>query len=565
MLRFSINDIEFSSGDKIDLEDNSLLLLIGPNSAGKSTALTDIENLLQNPYNRNLKVIRQLNYNKEGDHNDFKNWLEEHFPSGEINGSVRYYTKGQTLNETQLENQWNNISNIFHFLFHRLNTEERLQIVKTKNSTQVFQNNPSEYIHVLQSDSNLLKKVSDEVREAFKKDLIINWGGGANVWFHVGDEPKMENGADRVSSEYLRELNKLEKLEQEGDGIKSFVGCLLGILCGAQKLLLVDEPEAFLHPPQARKLGSILANSATDTNRQIIVATHSADIIKGAIDSGHKVSVCRIEKTEEKTNNAFLLKSEQLKELWSKPMLQSTSAINGIFHSGVIVCEADSDCRFFESILNRIENKQLLSKPSDFYFIHGGGKGEIATLVNSYKTLNVRTAAIADFDLLRNQNELKKIINNLGGNWDDFETNYNSSKSALDDLPRTKTIPQFISEMNTLLEKIGEDDEISNSQKQIISDLLSDSTKWSEAKKYGINKLAGGAYQSCEDLLNQLSELGLFIIQSGELESWWRGGPSSKSEWIVNALEKIKDDPDFAIEAEDFFLSICEYLGVKKK
>src|SRR3954452_10968168 len=44
-------------------------------------------------------------------------------------------------------------------------------------------------------------------------------------------------------------------LEKEGDGMRSFVGILLHVLLSNDMISLVDAPEAFLHPPQARLIG----------------------------------------------------------------------------------------------------------------------------------------------------------------------------------------------------------------------------------------------------------------------------------------------------------------------
>jgi hypothetical protein len=47
---------------------------------------------------------------------------------------------------------------------------------------------------------------------------------------------------------------------------------------------VIDEPEAFLHPPQARLIGSSLVQDRRD-NRQLFIATHSADILSGVLNT----------------------------------------------------------------------------------------------------------------------------------------------------------------------------------------------------------------------------------------------------------------------------------------
>ncbi len=490
MFKFKIDSLEFNSGDKIDIEENSLTIFIGPNSAGKSTALREIYSSLQN--NKTHLLIKSSIIQKEGKGDEFKKWLEKNYPSKIVDGNKKvFFTRHQEIHESNAVSAWNNIQYSTNFLTSYLDTKSRLEIAKTKSAINPFLQTPAEFIHILQSNAKLAKEISDEIKESFDSEIIINWGGAGNVWFNVGKEP---NGENKVSEEYLRELNKLPKLDNDGDGIQSFTGCLLSVKCGAHPILIIDEPEAFLHPPQARKLGRILAESAKKLKRQIIISTHSSEIIQGALSSTGKVSVCRLTRYNN-INNAYIFKSKELKELWSKPMLQSSGAIDGIFHKGVIICESDADCRFYETLLNQKEKNKELSKPADLHFIHGGGKGEISTLAKSYKSLNVSCVAIADFDLIRNRSEFKKLYEILGGIFSEIETIYKSSIDGLNDLKQIKEIKDFSKEIREVIDNIESENKISNLNKKAISNLLSESSDWSVAKKFGIKKLKGGKYK----------------------------------------------------------------------
>ena len=64
----------------------------------------------------------------------------------------------------------------------------------------------------------------------------------------------------------------MPRLDQQGDGMKSFMGLLLNIVASAYPVVLVDEPEAFLHPPQARLIGRMLGDEK-DPGAQVLVAT----------------------------------------------------------------------------------------------------------------------------------------------------------------------------------------------------------------------------------------------------------------------------------------------------
>jgi len=559
MFNFSIDSIRFSGKDNIELETNSLTILTGPNSAGKSTALREILSILKSidPIPQHLKhrlrVVDSIDRTTTGSVEDFSKWISNSYPSlvDEI-GREKYFTTGKVIHTHELSKAYNNPEQYIHFYCSLLDTKSRLSITDPKSSISSFYDTPTEFIHFLQVDSKLSNEISEEIKSAFGKDLIINWGAGRQVWFHVGQEPKGEN---KVSPDYLRKLSGLPRLDKEGNGIQSFTGCLLAVKCGAHKVLLIDEPEAFLHPSQARRLGAILAKSAKKLKRQIIIATHSSEIIQGALTSGGKVSVCRITKTGSE-NHVSILKSKELKQLWSKPLLQSSSAIDGVFHRGVIICEAESDCRFYESILRNIE----LNKSMDLHFVQGGGKGEISTLAKSYKALNIKCVAIADFDILRNRAEFKKLYEILGGDFSDIEKEYKSCSAALKDQQAIMSVKDFVQEMNEIIPNIESEGKISNNHKKRISSFLSQSATWSRAKRFGVDSLKGEVRVNCKTILEKSQLLGLFIVPKGELESWWLDGSSDKNQWILEALEEIRANYNTFEEADLFLKKICKYF-----
>lgn len=68
-------------------------------------------------------------------------------------------------------------------------------------------------------------------------------------------------------------------LPTENHGFRSFVATYLVLKCGRRPLLLLDEPEAFLHPPQTKRLAQIIGEAANEESSQIFIATHSRDIL----------------------------------------------------------------------------------------------------------------------------------------------------------------------------------------------------------------------------------------------------------------------------------------------
>jgi energy-coupling factor transporter ATP-binding protein EcfA2 len=572
MIKYAIKSLRFSGGQEFAVEANALLILIGPNNCGKSRALRDIAGQLNRPRGSSNEglVVLGIEVMNEGTEEDLRVWLDDSYPVIHVgrDKAWAYYTSSgetRTIQTSSLASivtphSWDKA--IAPFLVHELATADRLTLGNPARSIAVFTDPHQHYIHSLQVDAAREAEISEEVQAAFGKALLIDWGGGARVGFRLGDEPPRTRRNDRVSPTYQRALKQLSRLEEEGDGIRSYVGCVLAVKCGAHKVLLIDEPEAFLHPPQARRIGRLLAESAKSLGRQVIIATHSADVVQGAIGSTGRVAVCRINRVEDK-NNAHMLKSDEIRDLWSKPLLKSSGAVAGIFHSGVVVCEGDADCRFYEGLLLRLDSNGAFDRPADLHFVHGGGKGQLASLARSYVRLKVPVAAIADFDILRNRNELKKLVEALDGDFSNVERLYTSVSSALADLSPSVTPKKLVSGMRDIADVIEEHEGLSTEHKKTIESLINDSADWSEAKKHGINKLSGGANTDCRDLLDWLKDRGLYVVEEGALESWDRSLPRQKAKWIHEALNKMHDKPNSFDAASKFVRKVGGHLGLK--
>ena len=56
----------------------------------------------------------------------------------------------------------------------------------------------------------------------------------------------------------VEKMSKYRTIEDEGDGMKSYVATSITILLGRRPVCVIDEPEMCLHPPQAYNLGQFV-------------------------------------------------------------------------------------------------------------------------------------------------------------------------------------------------------------------------------------------------------------------------------------------------------------------
>jgi energy-coupling factor transporter ATP-binding protein EcfA2 len=576
---FRIEKLTFNDGLVLPLAPGTTLIITGPNNSGKSITLREIQQHLQRagPFGPNPQlpfyVVTDVAFQCSGTPHQLAEWLRLRYPAFKQAPGIEFFQTaplphgagghpGAGIGPEQpgftLTAQ--SVAGMSHVLMLRLDTQSRLSIASATQSARYI-TNPTTYIHFLQRDEVLAERVSALVRSAFNRPLLINFGGGQQVWFHVGEEPPRQRDADRVSVQYLKALELQPRLDNEGDGIRSFVGSVLAAEVGIHPVMLIDEPEAFLHPPQARRLGSILAESAAGGSRQIILATHSSDVIQGAMDASPNVIVCRMVRDGNRNRVSLLGKSE-LQDLWARPLLRSSVAINGLFHSGVVVCEGDSDCRFYEALALRTEKESSL--PLDLYFVHGGGKGAIATLAETYKALDVPTAVIADLDLLRRREEFLKLYGTLRGDPSKIEILYNRTASALNDRKPIVLASEFAGSARSVLNRVEMAGRITPGDRKELQELLDSATDWSEVKRYGISRLTGAELTAGKELLMKCREVGLFVVPAGVLECWWREGPTNKPEWIAKAIPRISESPEVFREASEFLADVFAYLGGRR-
>jgi hypothetical protein len=71
-----ISELVFSDGRAIPLDKRDVVLVVGPNNAGKSATLRGIRDKLKDPSSRN-PVLQSLQVHKTGTLEIFKGWISE--------------------------------------------------------------------------------------------------------------------------------------------------------------------------------------------------------------------------------------------------------------------------------------------------------------------------------------------------------------------------------------------------------------------------------------------------------------------------------------------------------
>ena len=351
----TFESLTFSDGFTISLDASDVVVLVGPNNAGKSVTLRE----LKETFDPNFQptVLRSSKKRPEGTKEDFQKFITKHTIS-RFDGRhsiLSGYQFSLTVRNLDLQQYWPDALTEFRSFFClEMPTDARITGSDPPAAINTKEEVLGHPIHLLADDDELEIKISKYFRRAFHDDLILDRSLSRTISLLVGKRPVPDSasGEDRLSKIYRnRVLESTIPLEEQGDGMRSFASVILHLLAPiTASVLLLDEPEAFLHPPQARLLGEIIATEKA-ARAQLFVATHSPDVLHGLVNvASDHLRLLRMQR-DGNVNSIKELDKKLVKKISSDPLMNYSSVISGVFHQRVIICEADSDCMFYRSIL----------------------------------------------------------------------------------------------------------------------------------------------------------------------------------------------------------------------
>ncbi|MHB1322191.1 MAG: ATP-dependent nuclease [Acidithiobacillus ferrivorans] len=554
--------ITFSDGTELALDQNDIVVLVGPNNAGKSAALRELEKWVET--SSPGLVIKGAIIHKEGTRADFETYLNanalQHY-----DGAYHYYSGiGYKINNfhVQYYDDPKQFGQITRFFVKRLDTETRIQDSNPAPSIALYRAPPTHPIHELLMDEDLSKDVCDKFRQAFGKDLTPFRAGGSNFPLYVGQKPAVPHGKDELSKEFVVGLqNSNVALQEQGDGMRSFASVMLHVLTArTHSIQFIDEPEAFLHPPQARLLGRYIAENTAKIS-QLFISTHSTDILDGLLEGGaDKVRIVRLRRDGD-VNRVKELSKEQTATVAKDTLSRFSGVFDGIFYEHVIICESDADCMFYQSILNL----SLISgsRRPDVLFVHSAGKHRMAKLAETLRSLDVPVSVIADIDIINDQGTFRQLFEQLGGNWTDLEQSWKHISHAVLCQKPPLNAGQVVGLITTQLDGITGTGEFPEDKERAIKEIFKTKSPWSAMKLSGRSGLPVGEAISHFDGLSELCSVqGLWIVPVGEIEGFCRSIGGHGPRFVEKVLEERVLETDHELQdARDFIRKI--WLKIK--
>lgn len=207
-----IKKIKFSDGNELELEEDSIVVITGPNNVGKSQSLKDIEALFKNK-NAKTRVVTQIENQQNGNIFDEK-VIEDKF-TRESNGQYRS-TNSYVFNSyediSRIVDTDRNLYNSLRTLFiKRASTESRLMDSNPIDRRSRHEENP---IYRVYKNEKIESIISGYFRKAFNCDLVINRNDFMYVQFHVGEAPDKNNYTIAQHNDYYGRVDCMPLLSE---------------------------------------------------------------------------------------------------------------------------------------------------------------------------------------------------------------------------------------------------------------------------------------------------------------------------------------------------------------
>jgi ABC-type cobalamin/Fe3+-siderophores transport system ATPase subunit len=542
----AISAINLHSGDQIELQSAGVTAIVGANNAGKSTILKEAFELLSH---RSFQAapprvsVDSLTLQRSGSASDVIAWLGEnaHFVS---QGSQAGFQRANTSMERPVDvaHAWEaepgTLGSLTPFLAFYGNAQGRFNIGGTVEKRESVDDPPLHALHYLEDSQALLQRVSSVSKDVFGPTLTLD-PLGRSVRLRVGKIETEMPRVDQITPEFRTEMAALRPLDEQGDGMRSLMGQLLPVVTGAYRIVILDEPEAFLHPPQAHALGVELGKLAVENQIQILIATHDRALLTGLLDSQVDVSVVRLAR-QDGPPTARRLDAGQLRDLWSDPVLKYTNVLDGLFHRLVVVAEAEGDCAYLAAALD-CEGRDKGPLPrNEVLFVPTGGKDGMTKVCRALTAVGVPIVVAPDLDMLSDENKLKLLVESLGGEWTaDLEGDWRKATETIRQAREPANVGHVLEAINRTLEHKKAEPYSRAIKEEVLAQLRTSDSPWAAVKQHGLTAFKGQEFSAVRRLLESLDSIGLVLVREGELERLApeveaRKGPG----WLQSALEQ---------------------------
>ncbi len=575
-----------------EIHPRGLVLIVGPNSSGKTQLLKDIHSVLTGQ-KRELVVADRIMLSKPGKLDEFVSPLieggylkKERDSNGHEHlrqvtpflGGGEFKNHNPAISQVQ---QWFNswksdpiseridtvpfLDLVGHCLTTALFLDKRIALANAVDQFDYENASPTKDLQALHMSTAAKKRLLEETQSVFGKAVWIDSTRGNILCLRVNQNTDLPSADDRLEPEKMKFFRLIES---EGDGLRSYVGICIAILLGRRPVCIVDEPELCLHPPQAYAMGKFIGSYGTSENHSTFASTHSSHVLRGIIETTQDVQILRLTRANDRFQG-HVIRRETILECLNRPIVRAETILDGIFADGVTLVEADGDRAVYQTAWEIVQTSSRLPSRGeneyihrDILFIPTGGTGGITDIAKFYRALKIPVTIIADLDLILDLPKIHTIVAAISNDptADGIVSKCRELSSQIKALPPTLSEEQI---RQTLLQ-LGQRQFswINDDDRQLRDDLRSLANQIDRMRRLkhgGIEQFAEheAIYIGLRSLIAECNDMGLFLVPVGELEYWSpelgvSASKQKKAEWANEAAILLRETPDKANDLLDF-------------
>mgnify|MGYP000715758040 CR=1 FL=1 len=549
MPQLRIRHLTFRAGSRpgatpLSVDIPHVTVLVGPNNSGKSITLGELEVWCQGE-NPAFKILASADLLMPDSFGELLAMIKVHEappPDGYMPSSDHFWVsrpvirQGEHALHDQISERFlrecfndkseQQLRQAFVKLYTlRLDGRTRFDLVDPKE-TGPLEVPPRNHLWALFVSDSSREKVRQFTEDAFGRHFVVDPTGMTEFRVRLSDRKPQNKAEEQALDATARAFHQAAPLIPElGDGVRTSVGLVSAVMSVPHRILLIDEPEAFLHPTLARRVGTVLSATARDREASLIVATHSADFLMGCILATPELRIVRLTYTSG-SPTARSIEPTEIIGLMNDPLLRSANALRALFHQAVIVTEADADRALYEEVNYRLQ--QANRGTNDALFMNAQNWQTIPRIVSPLRKLGIPAAAIFDFDVLMDENfsHIWPLLNLPDERLKPLQANRNTIKGYLE--AKTRSV----------------------------------------CKAQGLGALTGVELAEVTAFINRMKEYGLFFVTVGELECWLSalGIPrtASKPKWLTDMFTRMGADPaaaDYVVAGNDDIWTFLEDIA----
>lgn len=431
-----IKNIQLKRGGPISLQRGEILALVGPNNSGKTHFLKQLASIHHgipvDEVDPNSGPIKDSTIGWDGTDNEvtavISSRVKQHFNSTP-NGfyfypGARPYTT-TSVNEATLQNfrPGHDKLGVFTDLF--LEFDNALDRISETDLKALQPRNPAKSSSLTQlardstSKSDLIRHF---FRQIFHREISYYDRGDGSIGFILA--PVLPDASPSGSAFNEKTKNHMEsspKMWLQGLGMRSVLGMLLKIFAGGKDIILIDEPEAFLHPPQASALGNALVKISQEHSKQFIITTHDRNLLNGLTNnSSAMVNIQRLSRSSNTSDTTSRqIDSTTLANVREKSLIRYTPILDSLFSKLTILVENEKDAFFYSECISHLLDQEPDEYPefsiNDILFLSTSGKNAMPRTAALLASLHSHVVTVCDHDLLTDRRVVEGLITAING------------------------------------------------------------------------------------------------------------------------------------------------------